>query len=87
MINIPDVHEVFVTLASVSCAKFNNEEYIVTRGQTNHFDFLIRSEIVIATTLSESNHVVHHCDHSVVETVFVGVTLVIGPISSALSGN
>jgi hypothetical protein len=57
---IPEVSPMVVTLASVSCAKFNSEEYIVTSGPTNHLDLLIRSEIVIATTLSELNRVVHH---------------------------
>jgi len=47
MRNIPEVSQMVVTLVSVSCAKFNKEEYIVTSGPTNHFDLLMRSEIVI----------------------------------------
>lgn len=46
MIKIPEVHEADVTLASVSCAKFNSEEYMVTSGPTNHLDFWIRLEMV-----------------------------------------
>ena len=59
--NTPEVSHMEVTLESVSCAKFKSEEYIVTSGPTNHLDFLMRSEVVIATTLSDPNHVVHHC--------------------------
>lgn len=47
IIKTPEVSHSVVTLASVSCAKLSNEEYIVANGQTNHFDLLISSEIVI----------------------------------------
>lgn len=46
MRKMPEVSEMEVTLVSVSCAKFNKEEYIVTSGQTNPLDCLMRSEMV-----------------------------------------
>ena len=46
MRNIPEVSQIEVTLVSVSCAKFRSEEYMVTSGQTNHFDLLMRLEMV-----------------------------------------
>ena len=71
----PDVSHIVVMLESVSCAKFKSEEYIVTSGPTNHLDFFIRSEVVIARTFPDSNHVVHHCTqiHGLLRGVRVGV--------------
>lgn len=49
MINIHDVSQLLVTLVSESSAKFNNEEYIITKGPTNHLDLLMMLEIVVPT--------------------------------------
>ena len=46
MIKIPEVHEVVVILVLLSCAKLSSEEYIVTKGPTNHLDFWIRLAMV-----------------------------------------
>ena len=54
MMKIPEVSPIVVTLASVSWAKLSNEEYMVTKGPTNHLDLLMRLDIVIAELASKN---------------------------------
>jgi hypothetical protein len=62
MINIPEVSPLLVTLVFVSWVKLSNEEYIVTSGQTNHLDFLIRSAIVVEVLAAKKS--LHFFNHS-----------------------
>lgn len=69
MRNMPEVSQMVVTLVSVSCAKFRSEEYMVTSGPTNHLDFLMRSDMVIAVLSSKSPF--HFTIHAALSQEFI----------------
>jgi hypothetical protein len=62
---MPDVSQMFVVLVSASSEKFNSEEYIITKGPTNHLDLLMMLEIVVPTNKGSFLKSDHNCFPSV----------------------